>query len=362
MKRPSRIFVGLAIFGAALSFLCIGLTILVEIPLILVFGWIFFLLKTLPNVQPDWSAIGLALITLALLIVGIHRTGRRWANGRVITADMALDSVAANERPQFVWKARWTASLVVALLLAFTAGISVVGVVHQAVWMMTGKERLLAHNRFEFYGRTMSKNHLKSIGIGLHNYADTNDSLTSGGTFDAHGRPLHSAMTMILPFVEQQALFANIDLQQPWNGNRNRKVFETVVPIYQFPPGVPNPELSADPGKVPGFALSNYAGNIRVLRLGQSMRITDIRDGTSNTILFGEVHENLRPWGDPLNVRDPAIGINQGPKSFGSPFSAGRGCNMLLADGSVRFVSESTALDVLKALSTPASGEPLPEF
>ena len=240
---------------------------------------------------------------------------------------MALDSVAANERPQFVWKARWTASLVVALLLAFTAGISVVGVVHQAVWMMTGKERL-----------------------------------TSGGTFDAHGRPLHSAMTMILPFVEQQALFETIDLQQPWNGDSNRDVFKTVVPIYQFPPGVPNPELSADPGKVPGFALSNYAGNIRVLRLGQSMRITDIRDGTSNTILFGEVHENLRPWGDPLNVRDPAIGINQGPKSFGSPFSAGRGCNMLLADGSVRFVSESTALDVLKALSTPASGEPLPEF
>ena len=83
-------------------------------------------------------------------------------------------------------------------------------------------------------------------------------------------------------------------------------------------------------------------------------------DGISNTILFGELNKGLRPWGDPLNVRDPATGINQGPKSFGSPFSAG--CHMLLADGSVRFVSESTAPVVLKALSTPASGEPVREF
>lgn len=50
-----------------------------------------------------------------------------------------------------------------------------------------------------------------------------------------------------------------------------------------------------------------------------------------------------------------AIGINQGPKSFGSPFFGG--CNMLLADGSVLFVSESIAPQLLKALSTPASGE-----
>lgn len=361
MKRPPRIFVGLAIFGAAFSFLCIGLTILVEIPLVLLFGWIYFLWKTLPDVQSDWSAIGLALITLALLIAGIHRTGRRWGNNRPKTSGVGLDSVAANELPQFVWKARWTASLVIALLLIFTAGISVVGVVHQAVWMMTSRERMIdSGSFFEAVGRTLSKNNLKHIGIGLHDYADANGSLPSGGTFDADGRPLHSAMTMILPFIKQQALFNTIDLQQPWNGDRNRKVFESVVPIYQFPPGVPDTELATQPGEVPGFALSNYAGNMHVLRLGRNMRLSDISDGTSNTILCGEVNEDLRPWGDPLNVRDPAIGINHGPKSFGSPFSGG--CNILLADGSVQFVSESIAPDVIKALATPASGEPIREF
>ncbi|RLT21709.1 MAG: DUF1559 domain-containing protein [Planctomycetota bacterium] len=360
MRRPPRIIVGLAIFGAALSFLCIGLTILVEIPLILLFGWIYFLLKTLPSVQPDWSAIGLALITLAFLITGIHRAGRRWANDPAKTAGVGFDSVGASEPSPVAWKLRWTASLVIALLLIFTAGISVVGVVHQAVWMMTSQERMIDSSRWRYGGSAVSKNHLRSIDIGLHNYADIHGSLPSGGTFGADGRPLHSAMTMILPFIEQQALFETIDLQQPWNEYSNRDVFETVVPIYQFPPGVPNPALAANPSETHGFALSNYAGNMHVLRLGRSMQISEISDGTSNTILFGEVKEGLRPWGDPLNVRDPAIGINQGPKSFGSPFSGG--CNMLLADGAVLFVSQTAAPDVLKALSTPASGEPAGEF
>ena len=360
MKRPPRIVVGLVFFCAAVVLLSIGLTILVEIPLILLFGWIYLLFKTLPNVVPDWSAIGLALITLTFLIAGIHRTGRRWANSRAMTNEHRFDEIAGNGLPVVAWKLRWTASLVIALLLIFTAGISVVGVVHQAVWMMTSQERMIDGGRWKYVGNAVSKNHLRSIAIGLHNYADIHGSLPSGGTFNADGRPLHSAMTMILPFIDQQALFETIDLQQPWKEDRNRDVFKTVVPIYQFPPGVPNPALAANPSETHGFALSNYAGNMHVLRLGRSMRLSEISDGTSITILFGEVNEGLRPWGDPLNVRDPAIGINQGPKSFGSPFAGG--CNILLADGSVLSISQTTAPDVLKALSTPASGEPFAGF
>ena len=270
--------------------------------------------------------IGLALITLALLIAGIHRTGRRWASGQAMTADGGLNRVAANERPQFVWKARWTASVIVALLLIFTAGISVVGVVHQAVWMMTGEESLVASNRFEFVGRLKSKHHLKSIGEGLHNYAEAMGSLPSGGTFDSDGRPLHSAMTMILPFIEQQALFANIDLQQPWNGDRNRKVFESAVPIYQFPAGVPNPELASKPGEAPGFALSNYAGNTRVLRLGQSMSMSDISDGTSNTILFGEVNEGLRHGAIRSMFAIPRLESIRGPRVSAHRFPRAATC------------------------------------
>lgn len=359
MKRMPIVAAAVVLVFTALFLACMGAFVLVEIPLVLFFGWIFFLLKTLPHVRPDWSAIGLALISLALLIGGTHRAGRRWANGRKSTAVTELADVTANE-PQIIWKVRWTVSAVTALLLIFTAGISVVGAVHQAVWMMTGKERLIASDWYVGVGRSMSRNNLKAIGLGVHNYADAHGSVLPGGTFDADGHPLHSTMTMILPYIEQQALFSGIDLQQPWNGIRNRTAFETVVPTYRFSRRVPNPELTEEPGEVSGFALTNYAGNVHVLRPGRVMRKSDISDGTSNTILFGEVIEGLRPWGDPLNVRDPAAGINKGRKSFGSPFS--QGCNILLSDGSSRFVSEDIAPEVLKALSTPASGDPVPEY
>ena len=256
-----------------------------------------------------------------------------------------------------VWQVRWTATLVTCLFLAFTAGISVVGMVHHLVWMTTGTEQMIYSDHHEFGARIQSRNNLKQIGMGFHNHQDSNKSLPAGGTFTRDGQPLHSAMTMILPYIEQNALFETIDIEQPWNSARNQKPFESSVPTYQFPGYVPNPEFKAGPG-LP--ALANYAGNVRVLPLGRSRTLSSITDGTSNTVLFGEVNLGLRPWGDPLNLRDPAVGINQGSRSFGSPFH--RGAQLLLVDGSVRFVSESTTPTVLKAIATPDSGETVGEF
>ena len=333
----------------------IGLVFFVEIPFLVAFGWIFFLIRTVPNIQPDWSAIGLAAIALALLVAGIHRVGSRWMLNGLTPGEASLSPNATKSKPG--WQMRWTANLVAALFLAFTAGISVVGMVHQLVWMTTGTEQMIINNSYEFWGRLSSGHNLEQIGLGLHNYHDSNKSLPAGGTFTRDGQPLHSAMTMILPFIEQNALFESIDIEQPWNSARNRQPFESSIPAYQFPPGVPNPEFKVAPG-LP--ALTNYAGNVRVLPLGRSMTISAITDGTSNTVLFGEVNVGLRPWGDPLNLRDPAVGLNQGSHSFGSPFHGG--AQLLLVDGSVRFVSGSTSAAVLKSIATPDSGDTVGEF
>jgi prepilin-type processing-associated H-X9-DG protein len=72
----------------------------------------------------------------------------------------------------------------------------------------------------------------------------------------------------------------------------------------------------------------------------------------STTILIGEVNANFKPWGHPANWRDPAKGINRSPDGFGGRPGAG-GANFLMADGSVKFISERTSLDVLRALASP---------
>jgi hypothetical protein len=81
----------------------------------------------------------------------------------------------------------------------------------------------------------------------------------------------------------------------------------------------------------------------------------DFSDGTSNTLLYGEVSAGFRPWGHPLNVRDPARGLRPTADAFHGPSSAG--INFALADGSVRTVLPTVSPAVLKALATPAGGE-----
>jgi prepilin-type processing-associated H-X9-DG protein len=200
--------------------------------------------------------------------------------------------------------------------------------------------------------RTQSMNNLKQMGLGMHNFHDL-QSHWPGGTVSPDGTPLHSWQTELLPFVDQQPVYQIIDQNVPWNDPANTGAFMTEVPTYLHPNQ--SQRRTAD-----GYAASHYAGNQFVIVPGQTLSLREVTDGTANTIAAGEVGSGFRPWGDPGNVRDPSLGINANPDGFGS--ASPGGANMLLMDGSVRFVSENIDSGVLKALATPAGGEQVGSF
>jgi hypothetical protein len=109
-----------------------------------------------------------------------------------------------------------------------------------------------------------------------------------------------------------------------------------------------------------GYGLSHYAANARVLGADRPMRPQDITDGLSHTIMAGEVKENFRPWGDPVNWRDPALGLQTSPDGFAGPWSSGI-TQFSMMDGSVRIISKDIDPAVLRALATPNGGEPVPD-
>jgi hypothetical protein len=84
--------------------------------------------------------------------------------------------------------------------------------------------------------------------------------------------------------------------------------------------------------------------------------ITDIADGVANTLMIGEAAGNFKPWGYPANLRDPALGVGQSPDGFGGPSGQG-GAQLVMCDGSVRFISNRIDRKILTALGTPAGGE-----
>lgn len=95
---------------------------------------------------------------------------------------------------------------------------------------------------------------------------------------------------------------------------------------------------------------------IHVLRRDRASRRAGLGDA-SNTILAGEVGEGFKPWGDPTNLRDPGLGVNKVPGGFGGPL--GSGANFVFMDGSVRFLRDTTSLEVLRRLSLPKPMAPL---
>lgn len=95
--------------------------------------------------------------------------------------------------------------------------------------------------------------------------------------------------------------------------------------------------------------MNHYAGNSEVFEHDGVLSILHLQDGLANTLMIGEVNGEFVPWGQPLNSRDPRVGINT-PSGFGGA-KGSRGATFSMMDGSVRFVSEDIDPKVLESLS-----------
>jgi prepilin-type processing-associated H-X9-DG protein len=236
-----------------------------------------------------------------------------------------------------------------------------------------------------------------------------------------------------LPFVEQENLYRQWDFQNPTanylGGGAARAA--AVLPPYVCPSS-PLDRNPIDMGGGQTAALTCYAGNggsrtllpakasndgvfQRVQNGYGQIRLTDILDGTSNTLLLGERLQMDGNWdsflaapfqplpnpdffaiaaygiwapSSPIGIRDVVLaGMN--PINYGHPFgwqpppwpeqpppvpwdqflpyyearlsaygsTHGGGANFAFCDGSIRFLVETLPVSSLRALSTRHSGE-----
>jgi prepilin-type N-terminal cleavage/methylation domain-containing protein/prepilin-type processing-associated H-X9-DG protein len=248
--------------------------------------------------------------------------------------------------------------------------------------------------------RTQCQNNLKQLGLGCHNYHDTNKKLPPGASGPAVGGfpslgPDLGYTVYILPFIEQENLLRQFDLTKNYNAAPNNAAVITQIfpPVYQCPAckQVETQTTNAPTGKT-----LHYFGNMGpigtnpatglaynsvstgqggyslqgVLGINTRWKLTDITDGTSNTFMIGEVSWNnashfriwTRGWGNSavFTARNVVNAIGATPYngsnnfnnvSFGSEH--GGGTNFLFADGSVRFVTDNVSMNVY--LSTASS-------
>ncbi|QDV15515.1 hypothetical protein Pan153_01290 [Gimesia panareensis] len=355
--RDPSLKVQIAIFSVmglvTLFFLvvCAGMAFLIQALFQLTTGWVLYLRRILPELTVSVSGTLWFLICLGLFTAGLHLVCRRvycQKKGNTVEADGTI------------WRLRWSLSVVTLVLVLVSSGISLIGVSHQLWWMASGKDKMLYRGGMTAMRRSSSKHNLRQIGLALQQYHDEHTRFPSGGIFGQTGQPQHGWVAQLLPYLEHEELYRQIEFSQPWTAEVNRKPYETQLPVVQSPGMIPDYiEQEISHVDDTGYQPAHYSANSHVLGINHSLKIHDIKDGAANTILAGEVKEGIRAWGDPLNFRDPAQGINRGPDGFGSHFEQDQktGAHILFCDGSVRFVSDEIDSDLLKRLSLPADGE-----
>lgn len=270
--------------------------------------------------------------------------------------------------------------------------------------------------------RAQCSNHLRQIGLATMEYEHAHNVLPLGSYwYDAGGTNyvgLGSGLLRLLPYVEQQALYDLYNFTLPIDTQKHpgttRLLGSTLLPLYTCPSDLPTtPYVNGDGSK---YAKTNYAasgGSTRVgsnssypcslystlnqlatasepnnagpfNRYGRYCALTDIRDGLSNTIFFGE----LRPdwnfsasrhgWqgtacasgytfttvpinyysGDhTYNTSNGCAYWNTHTANMGFKSCHPGGATFLLGDGTVRFLQETIDMQVYQYLGDKNDGK-----
>lgn len=195
--------------------------------------------------------------------------------------------------------------------------------------------------------RQQSVNNLKQIALAVHNFHDVYKSFPAQASRGPDGKPLLSWRVHILPFIEQRKLYEQFHLNEPWDSPHNKVLIDKMPQVYRSPAsklrekGKTNYLVAVGPGTV-------FGGR-------EGMRIQDIKDGTSNTIMVVEANDQhvviwTRPEDLPYDPKDPGKGL------WGLYEG---GTNLAICDGSVRFVSEKIDPEILRRLFGAADGKPV---
>ena len=243
--------------------------------------------------------------------------------------------------------------------------------------------------------RAQCCNNLKQAALGLHLYHETNNLLPCGLSYKAPSYSGWSWAAAIMPFLEEGNITSQINYKAAFNDSSNEQIIKQFVGTYLCP-SAPPPELVYCCSGFSGtqhVAESNYAGvatdtaksgeefcfvlnGSGCLYVSSSISFNMIPDGTSQTLLLGEVIQFLDAKTDPLVASQhypaeavladswaaatritTAYGINKGRSYYQSgPASAHPGgASFAFADGHVSYLTENIEQAALRSLTTRGS-------
>ena len=201
----------------------------------------------------------------------------------------------------------------------------------------------------EAANRMKCSNNLKQIGLGLHNYHDTNGQFPQGGTLTL-ARPLpaanapanhHTWLTALLPFIEQDNLYKATNVNaMAWGQavvltdvtllrcpsdigyKKSNETWDIAITNYAGSEGYHWwPEAYLDPAWGGTWAQLPKAGDYSGLfAQTRNFRIADVLDGTSNSVVIAETTSYGYKWGGFQTSGTGVLRLRGGEAVFRSAF------------------------------------------
>jgi len=154
--------------------------------------------------------------------------------------------------------------------------------------------------------RAQCMNNLRNIALALDNYQNAYGAFPPAYTIDASGKRLHSWRTLILPFLDEKALYRQIDLSKPWDDPANAAAREHPVSIYSCPAS------GCAPNQTTYLAI---LGPKSCLQPAKPRQLSEVTREPGQTLMAFEVDSpHAVPWMAPIDA-DEALLLSLGPSS-----------------------------------------------
>ncbi|MDB5344897.1 MAG: hypothetical protein JWP89_3274 [Schlesneria sp.] len=193
---------------------------------------------------------------------------------------------------------------------------------------------------------------MKHLGLAMHNYHDANKAFPPAASLAKDGKQkLLSWRVLILPFLDQQGLYNQFHLDEAWDSPHNKTLIAKMPDVYE------TGNITTEQRKQAMTTFLVPVGPKTVFAQSEGVRIRDITDGTSNTIMIVDASkEKATIWTKPddllFDPEHPWLNLDQGGlKQFRATF----------CDGSVRRLGESTKLANLRRYFQMNDGEIIEE-